>query len=112
MADGDLLRGVLEPIVLDAVGRGATYGYDIARAVFDRSQGKVVAQEGTLYPALHRLERDGLLAASWGESPEGRKRKHYKLTASGRKRLAAFREQWTDFSATVSQLLGLAHAAR
>ena len=105
----DLLRGALEPVVLEIIASGKTYGYDIARAIVERSEGRLLAQEGTLYPALHRLEKRGYLRAQWQDSPEGRRRKHYKLTAAGVKRLEALREEWAAFSGTVDRILGLAH---
>ena len=77
----DLLRGALEPVILEVIADGATYGYEIARAIEQASRGRLLAQEGTLYPALHRLEKRGFLEAEWSLSPEGRQRKHYKLTA-------------------------------
>jgi DNA-binding PadR family transcriptional regulator len=107
--ESDLLRGALEPIVLEMIARGASYGYEIVRAVQAASGGRLVAQEGTLYPALHRLEKCGYLKASWSLSPEGRRRKHYALTASGRKRLEELRDEWVAFSATVNGILGLSH---
>jgi PadR family transcriptional regulator, regulatory protein PadR len=103
----DFLRAALEPVLLETIAGGASYGYQIARAVHEASDGKLLAQEGTLYPALHRLEKQGLLSAKWKQSDEGRRRKHYTLTATGRKRLAALRAQWQDFAASVNQILGL-----
>lgn len=107
--DPELLRAALEPVVLDAIAGGATYGYEIARAIKQNSQGRLLPQEGTLYPALHRLEQRGYLRAQWRESPEGRRRKHYALTAAGKQRLAALREEWREFSAAVNRILGIAH---
>ena len=109
-ANPDLLRGTLEPVVLELIAGGASYGYEIARAVERASGGQLLAQEGTLYPALHRLEKRGYLRAVWKESPEGRRRKHYHLTALGRRRLAALRREWHSFSTSVSRILGTAHA--
>ena len=106
--DPDLLRSALEPIVLELIGGGASYGYEIARAIHQRSEGELLAQEGTLYPALHRLEQRGYLRSQWRASPEGRKRKHYYLTAEGRRYLEKLRDQWTAFSRVVSRILGTA----
>jgi PadR family transcriptional regulator len=105
----DLLRGVLEPVILEVIADGATYGYEIAKAIEQTSGGHLLAQEGTLYPALHRLEKRGLLEAAWGLSPEGRQRKHYKLTALGRKERLALRKEWTDFTRAVNLILGIQH---
>ncbi|MBC7855323.1 MAG: helix-turn-helix transcriptional regulator [Pirellulaceae bacterium] len=103
----DLLRGSLEPIVMEVIAGGATYGYEIAKAIGEASQGKLLAQEGTLYPALHRLEKKGWLAANWDVSPEGRKRKHYRLTPLGKKQRAALRAEWTEISRMVNGVLGM-----
>lgn len=105
----DLLRGALEPVILEVIADGATYGYEIAKAIEQASSGQLLAQEGTLYPALHRLEKRGLLEAEWGLSPEGRQRKHYKLTALGRKERLALRKEWTDFTRAVNLILGIQH---
>ncbi len=108
-ADPNLLRAALDPILLEVIAAGHTYGYEIAQSIRTRSQGAVLPQEGTLYPALHRLERRGLLRAQWQMSPEGRRRKHYALTAAGRRRLAALRVEWSSFTETVNRILGIAH---
>ncbi|HUY89461.1 MAG TPA: helix-turn-helix transcriptional regulator [Pirellulales bacterium] len=107
--NSDLLRGALEPVLLEVIAAGNTYGYDIARAIEERSQGELLAQEGTLYPALHRLEKRGYLRAEWKTSPEGRRRKHYLLTAAGTRRLQELRAEWAAFSRTVNRILGIAH---
>jgi len=108
--NGDLLRGALEPVVLEVIAAGSSYGYEIARAIQTASQGELLAQEGTLYPALHRLEKRGFLRAEWMLSPEGRQRKHYRLTSAGRRRLEKLRSEWASFSQVVSRILGTAHA--
>ncbi len=107
----DLVRGALEPVVLELIAAGATYGYEIVRAIQQASGGQLLAQEGTLYPALHRLEKRGYLRATWKTSPEGRKRKHYHLTADGKRYLETLRVEWEAFSKTVNQILGIAHVA-
>jgi len=105
--NAELLRGALEPIILEVIADGATYGYEIARAIEQTSGGQLLAQEGTLYPALHRLEKRGLLEAQWAQSPEGRQRKHYQLTALGRKQRLALRKEWSNFSRAVNLILGI-----
>jgi PadR family transcriptional regulator PadR len=107
----DLVRGALEPVILELIVAGASYGYEIVRAIQHASNGELLAQEGTLYPALHRLEKRGYLRATWKSSPEGRKRKHYQLTAEGRRYLEALRTEWAAFSKTVNRILGIAHVA-
>jgi transcriptional regulator len=106
----DLLRAALEPVVLEVIATGATYGYEIARAIQQHSEGQLCTQEGTLYPALHRLEKQGFLKANWKTSPEGRRRKHYALTSAGRRRLEALRAEWASFSKTIGRILGTAHS--
>lgn len=105
----DLIRGALEPVILEVIAGGATYGYEIAKAIERESEGKLLAQEGTLYPALHRLEKQGLLEAEWGISPEGRQRKHYRLTPLGKKSRQAMRKEWTEFTRAVNLILGISH---
>jgi transcriptional regulator len=105
----DLLRGALEPVILEVIADGATYGYEIAKAIEQASAGRLLTQEGTLYPALHRLEKKGLLEAHWDVSPEGRQRKHYRLTALGRKERQALRKEWTEFTRAVNLVLGIQH---
>ena len=105
----ELLKGALEPIILEVIADGATYGYEIVKAIDEASGGKLLPQEGTLYPALHRLEKRGLLEAEWNSSPEGRQRKHYRLTALGKKERLALRKEWTEFTRTVNVILGIQH---
>lgn len=105
----ELLRGTLDTVLLDVVADGKTYGYEIAAEVKARSQGQLIAQEGTLYPALHRLEKRGLLKARWGVSPQGRRRKHYELTAKGRRQLETSRQEFASFVKVVGRMLGIAH---
>src|SRR3972149_5319622 len=78
-ANPDLLRGTLEPVVLELIAGGASYGYEIARAVERASGGQLLAQEGTLYPALHRLEKRGSLPPGWERSPQRRRRETYSV---------------------------------
>ena len=105
----DLVRGAIEPVILELISTGASYGYEIAKAVQEASGGALLAQEGTLYPALHRLEKRGYLRAVWKTSPEGRKRKHYHLTGEGRRYLESSRTEWAAFAKTVNRILGIAH---
>lgn len=104
--DSKLLAGTVEMLILDVVSHGKSYGYAIVQTVTDRSSGYVELKEGSLYPALHRLERQKLLSSSWGEF-EGRRRKYYSLTAAGRKVLEAKREEWMQFAAGVNGVLGV-----
>ncbi len=101
----ELVRGTLETIVLEVVGRRAMYGYEICKFVEQRTKGALELREGSLYPALHKLEKAGLLAARWGESDEGRRRKYYELTPGGAKELARRRAEWHEFTGAVNAIV-------
>ncbi len=106
--DSRLLNGLLDVLILEVVADGPTYGYEISQTVLSRSGGTFSLKEGSLYPALHRLERQKLLASSWSEH-DGRRRKYYRLTTAGAKALAARREEWRVFSAGVNGVLGVSY---
>ncbi len=107
--DSQLLWGTAEMLIMDVVAAGPTYGYQIVQQVAAESKGYFELKEGSLYPALHRLERQKLLSSYWGKSPEGRRRKYYKLTAKGRGELAKRRREWARFSEGVEGVLGRAY---
>ena len=100
-----LLYGALDALILKTLARGALHGYAIGRSIEDTSGETVLVEVGSLYPALYRLERKGLLAAEWGTSELGRRAKMYRLTAAGRSQLGAELEAWKHFSAGVSKVL-------
>ena len=104
--DTKLLNGTLEMMMLEVLSQGPSYGYEIVQTVLSRSGGQFELKEGSLYPALHRLERQQLLSSYWTEH-EGRRRKYYKLSAAGRKALAARRSEWQAFAQGVNGVLGL-----
>lgn len=104
--DTKLLTGTLEMMMLEVLSQGPSYGYEIVQTVLTRSGGRFDLKEGSLYPALHRLERQKLLGSYWTEH-DGRRRKYYKLTAAGRKALAARREEWKSFATGVNGVLGM-----
>ena len=85
----DLLQGTLDLLVLKTLQSGPTHGWDIAQRIQQISQDVLRVGQGSLYPALHRLEAQGWIASEWGASENNRKAKYYKLTAAGRKQLAA-----------------------
>src|ERR1044072_652040 len=87
-APGEFLPGTLDMLILKALSRSAKHGYAIVQFIQEASRDVLHVEEGALYPALHRLEVRGLLAASWGVSDNNRRDKFYKLTAAGRKQLA------------------------
>jgi transcriptional regulator len=101
----ELLHGTLDALILKTLTRGARHGYGIGRWIEETTDEAVVVEEGSLYPALYRLERRGLIDAEWGTSELGRKAKFYRLTPRGRRQLAAETEQWARFAAGVSKVL-------
>ena len=101
-----LLTGAVEMLLLEVISGGPSYGYQIVQEVAGRSNGYFDLKEGSLYPALHRLQRQKLLSSSWSEI-DGRRRKYYKLTAAGRRAPAAKREEWQQFAAGVNGVLGV-----
>jgi transcriptional regulator len=105
--DPKLLSGTVDMLILQVVLPGATYGYEITQEVLKQSQGYFQMKEGSLYPALHRLERDRLLKSHWKNAESGRRRKYYKITASGKKSLKAKRAEWQEFSSGVEGILGV-----
>jgi len=110
MAGSDLFTGTLDILILKAVSWGPRHGYAIGRWIRETTRDDVVVQEGALYPALHRLERKGLLDEEWGLTDTGREAKYYKLTGAGRAHLRAESKRWTKFSSAVTRALGAATA--
>lgn len=104
--DPSLLTGTLEVIILDVLSQEPSYGYAITQTVLLRSQGAFELKEGSLYPALHRLEQRKLLSSYWVDTEEGRRRKYYRLTAEGAKALAAKRKEWLHFAGVINRVLG------
>src|SRR5688572_15298443 len=100
---GEALKGHLDLLLLAIVEDEPAYGYAIIEALRARSGGHFDLPEGTVYPALHRLERGGLLASAWAEGTP-RPRRVYALTAAGRQRLAAGRREWRGFSAAIGSV--------
>jgi PadR family transcriptional regulator, regulatory protein PadR len=97
----DLVAASATPLVLAILAEGDSYGYAIIKRVNELSGGHLEWTDGMLYPVLHRLERQGLVAAKWGESEIGRRRKYYRITKDGRAQLAAQREQWRVVDSTL-----------
>lgn len=93
--------------MLSILAEGDSYGYAILQRVRELSQAQVEWAEGMLYPVLHRLEREGLITASWQESTTGRKRKYYHLNQTGRTALATERRQWLTVHNTMATIWGL-----
>jgi transcriptional regulator len=108
MPGSDLYTGTLDLLILKAVSWGPSHGYAIARWIRETTSDVLVVQEGALYPALHRLERKGLLSEEWRESETGRQAKYYTLTPQGRTRLRAERKRWEQYSRAVARALATA----
>ncbi len=101
----DLLQGTLDLLILKVVALGPVHGYGIAQRIRQISKDVLQVQQGSLYPALHRLEKRGWLAADWGESDNGRQAKFYRLSAIGRKQLREEKETWNRLSRAVGLIL-------
>ena len=107
----DMMRGTVELLILTALSRGPRHGFGIARWLEAMSDDELQLEEGSLYPALHRMERRGWLEAEWGISENKRQVKLYRLTARGRARLDSETEGWTAFAAAVGRVLQAGQAA-
>ncbi|MEN8143919.1 MAG: PadR family transcriptional regulator [Gemmatimonadota bacterium] len=101
----DLLQGTLDLMILKTLRQGSLHGWGISKRIRETSRGVLEIRQGSLYPALYRLEDRGWIAGEEGLSPEGRKVKQYSLTRSGRKQLAEERATWSAFSAAVNHVL-------
>jgi transcriptional regulator len=108
---GDAFNGQLDSLVLATVAEDPAHGYVILQRLRQRSNGAFELAEGTLYPALHRLERDGLLSSAWSIEG-GRRRRVYRLTRSGRAALRVRRHEWSQFARAVEAVLGEGQFAR
>ena len=101
----ELLKGSTDSLLLALLAQRPMYGYQLVKELEDRSDGYFQFREGTLYPALHRLEKDGLLKASWQESPNRQRRRYYIVTDRGHRALSARLNEWRGFSQAVSRVL-------
>jgi PadR family transcriptional regulator PadR len=101
----DLLQGTLDLLILKTVANGPIHGYGIAQRILITSKELLQVQQGSLYPALHRLERRSLLKAEWRETGNGPMAKFYSLTAAGRTCLREEREQWQRYANAISLVL-------
>lgn len=101
----DNLQGSLELLILKTLDHGPNHGFGISAHVTEASEGLLQIEEGSLYPALHRMEREKLLTGAWKTTPYGRRARVYALTAAGKKRLAEARENWKAVSRGVKKLL-------
>jgi transcriptional regulator len=101
----DLLQGTLDMLVLKAVSLGPLHGYGVLLRIQQISQNRLEIQQGSLYPALYRLEHEGWIAGEWGQSENKRRARYYRLTAAGRRRLDAETKKWNLFADVVAGIL-------
>lgn len=103
---GEILQGTLDMLILRTLVMGPAHGHTIAQAIERTSQNALEIEQGSLYPALHRLEDRGLLSSEWGVSDNNRKAKFYRLTAKGRKELSAAAGRWRRMTHAIGLILG------
>lgn len=103
--DGDLLQGTLDMLVLKSLQIGPMHGWGIAERVEQGSRNVLGLNQGSLYPALYRLEKQGFIRSEWQQTENNRRARYYTITAAGRRQLAAEREQWERLSSAVNQVL-------
>jgi PadR family transcriptional regulator PadR len=101
----ELLQGTLDLLILKAISLGPLHGYGVLLRIHQLSRDQLRIQQGSLYPALYRLEHQGLVKAEWGESENRRRAKYYRLTASGKRRLEKEVRYWTHLSAAIGMVL-------
>jgi PadR family transcriptional regulator, regulatory protein PadR len=101
----DLLQGTLDLLILKTLARGSMHGWGISLRIQEISEEVLQVNQGSLYPALHRLEQQGLIAAEWGNSENNRQAKFYELTKTGRKQLAEETRNWERLSTAVARVL-------
>jgi transcriptional regulator len=101
----DFLKGTLDLMILKTLSWAPTHGYGIARWIEQCTDDTLQVEEGSLYPALHRLEERGLVAAEWGVTEHNRKAKFYRLTTAGKKHLRTSHDYWARFAGAVTKLL-------
>ena len=101
----ELLQGTLDMLVLQTLSWGEQHGYGISQSIRSGSSDLLQVETGSLYPALHRLEKNGLLRSAWKRSENNQRAKYYSLTAAGRKRLATEHTRWNQMSAAIAALM-------
>ena len=110
----DVVQGTLEFLILKTLsgGGGPLHGFEILEWISNATDGGLTIEEGSLYPALHRMEKRRLIAATWGVSPKGRRAKYYHLTAAGRAELAEQEKRWNDYVEAVGRISAFTGGAR
>ena len=104
-SDGELVQGTLDMLVLKTLSRGPMHGYGIAQSIQQVSADVLRVEEGSLYPALHRLELDGMVESEWGQSANNRRAKYYQLTKIGRKRLEEEKVSWDRLMTVIAAVM-------
>jgi len=102
----DLLQGTLDLLILKSLALGPMHGFGVSLRIQQLSKDVLQVQQGSLYPALHRLEQQGWIASEWGESENNRKAKFYSLTGAGREQLNRETENWTNLSTAIGLVIG------
>ncbi len=102
---GELVQGTLDMLILKTLARGRQHGYGIAQFIRQTSEEVLRVEEGSLYPALHRLELDGLIDSEWGQSTNNRRAKYYRITARGRKQLGKEAGNWGRLAHAIKQVM-------
>ena len=102
---GELVQGTLDMLILKTQARGSMHGYGIAHHIQTVSDEVLRVEEGSLYPALHRLELDGVIDSEWGQSANNRRAKFYRLTARGRRQLAREAGRWNQLARAIAQVM-------
>ena len=105
MHQAELLKGNTETLLLILMEAEPMYGYQLAKEIDQRSSGYFAFKEGTMYPALHRLERDKLVEGTWQDTPNGVRRRYYRITAKGRQALADRLVEWRRFSRAMNSVM-------
>jgi transcriptional regulator len=106
--NADVLQGTLDLLILKTLARGPQHGYGIVVHIQQVSEEALRVEEGSLYPALHRIEQAGWISSEWGISDNNRRAKYYRLTAAGRKQLAKEEEDWGRLTRAVAKVLRFA----
>ena len=102
---GDMMQGTLDMLVLQTLVLGPAHGYAIAELIQKRSDAVLQVEQGSLYPALHRLEDKGLITSFWGTSENNRKARYYKVTAAGRRQLHQESDRWEQIVAAIARVM-------
>jgi len=103
-SEKELVGASTSLLVLGILSKDPSYGYEVVKKVNDEAEGLFLWQEGTIYPVLHKLEKEGLVRAQWQEAGTGRRRKYYYITAPGREALSSQVEKWNAFHGLVNRI--------